>query len=69
MTKNPQLHGRAKHTDIRHHFVREQVSIGKVTLESCLTADMTADIFTKGLNREQYHKLRDKVGIHEMPSQ
>ena len=26
MTKNPQFHGRAKHIDIRHHFVREQVA-------------------------------------------
>ena len=26
MAKNPQFHGRAKHIDIRHYFIREQIS-------------------------------------------
>lgn len=28
MTKNPQFHGRAKHIDIKHHYIREQVAQG-----------------------------------------
>ena len=48
MTKNPQFHGRAKHIEIKHHFIREQVSNGKVQLEYCPTTEMTADILTKG---------------------
>lgn len=28
MARNPQFHGHAKHNDIRHHYVREQVSKG-----------------------------------------
>ena len=63
MSKNPQFHGRAKHIDIKHHFVREQVSSGAVKLEYCPTEEMTADIFTKGLNREQFCKLRTKAGV------
>ena len=31
MSRNPQFHGRAKHIDIRHHFIREQVSNGVKT--------------------------------------
>lgn len=43
MLKNPQFHGHAKHVDIKHHFIREQVKnkIGK--LEYCLTEEMVAD--------------------------
>lgn len=63
MSKNPQFHGRAKHIDIKYHFIREQVNSGTVKLEYCPTEEMTADIFTKGLSREQFCKLRNKTGI------
>jgi hypothetical protein len=67
MTKNPQFHGRAKHIDIKYHFIRENVNNGIIKLEYCPTEEMTADIFTKGLSREQFCKLRDKAGIVELP--
>ena len=66
MTKNPQFHGRAKHIDIRHHFIREQVSRGTVQLKYCPTTEMTADILTKGLSRETFSKLRAKSGLIEL---
>ena len=67
MTKNPQFHGRAKHIDTKYHFIREQVNCGNIKLEYCLTEEMTADMFTKGLYREHFCKLRDKAGIVELP--
>lgn len=66
MAKNPQFHGRAKHIDIRHHFVREQVANGTIKLDYCSTKDMIADIMTKGLTREQHCKLREKAGMVEL---
>ena len=66
MSKNPQFHGRAKHIDIKHHYVREQVNRGTVKLEYCSTREMTADMFTKGLNREQFCRLREKAGVMHM---
>jgi len=63
MTKNPQFHGRAKHIDIKFHFVREQVSKGIIELKYCKTEDMIADIFTKGLNQLQFSKLREMAGV------
>ena len=66
MAKNPQFHGRAKHIDIRHHFVREQVALGNIRLDYCSTTEMTADMLTKGLNCERYCKLREKAGICEI---
>ena len=42
MAKNPQFHGRAKHVDIKYHFIREKVSSGVVELKYCCTEDMIA---------------------------
>ena len=68
MTKNPQFHGRAKHIDIKYHFIREQVNSGNIMLKYCPTDRMTADMFTKPLSNEQFCKLRKKAGIVEKPS-
>ena len=43
MAQNPQFHGRAKHIDIRHHFVRDQIANGSIKLHYCSMTDMTAD--------------------------
>ncbi len=45
LAKNPQFHGRAKHIDIRHHFICDQVASGVVELKYCRTEDMGADIY------------------------
>ena len=66
MAKNPQYHGHAKHIDIRHHFVREQEALGNTELQYCSTTEMTADMLTKGLNRERFCKLREETGICEI---
>ena len=34
MARNPQFHGRTKHIDIRHHFVRERVGNGTIVLRA-----------------------------------
>ena len=66
MAKNPQFHGRSKHIAIKYHFIREQVSSGKVELKYCRTNDMVADIMTKGLSGEQFEKLRLMAGVAPM---
>ena len=63
MAKNPQFHGRAKHIDIKHHFVREQVSEGSIELQYCPSNEMFADILTKGLIQQQFATLRERAGI------
>ncbi len=63
MAKNPQYHGRVKHIDIKHHFVREQVSNGTIELKYCPTYEMVADMLTKGLAQQQFCALREKAGI------
>ena len=67
LAKNPQFHGRAKHIDIQHHFVRDQVASGVVELKYCRTEDMVADILTKGLCRINFEKLRKMAGVVPIP--
>ena len=39
-----QFHGRAKHIDIRSHFIRERVSDGTIELKYCRTGDMDSGL-------------------------
>ena len=63
IAKNPQFHGRAKHIDIKHHFIRDQVSIGSIELQYCPTNEMLADVLTKGLAHEKFSILRERAGV------
>ena len=40
-------HSKAKHIDIRYHFVRECYNDGKISLDYVPSGDNIADIFTK----------------------
>jgi hypothetical protein len=54
ITKNPLIHSRSKHIDIKYHHVREAVLNNIVTVSYCSTKDVLADIFTKPLNQERF---------------
>ena len=66
MARNPQSHGRAKHIDITHHFIRECVNKEEVTLAYCPTGEMVADMLTKGLARQQFSTLCRKSGMENL---
>ena len=66
IAKHPQYHGRTKHISIKFHYVREQVENGTVKLEYCPSSDMIADMLTKGLNKDQFYKLRDLAGVKKL---
>ncbi|GKB18681.1 retrovirus-related pol polyprotein from transposon TNT 1-94 [Tanacetum coccineum] len=59
-------HSRAKHIDIRYHFIKEQVENGIVKLYFVRTEYQMADIFTKPLPRERFNFLIDKLGMKSM---
>lgn len=69
MARNPQFHGRAKHIDIRHHFIRERVNEGDIKLVYCPTGDMIADMLTKGINQHQLKNLMDRAGVRSLEEQ
>jgi hypothetical protein len=64
LSKNPEHHARSKHIDIQHHFVREQVAAGTISLLYIPTEDMIADVLTKPLTREKHTKLTHNMGVH-----
>ena len=57
LTENTKDHGKVKHIDIRHHYIRELVHSGRVSLEQVSSADNAADLFTKPLSRDTHHRL------------
>ncbi|GJR81497.1 hypothetical protein Tco_0152282, partial [Tanacetum coccineum] len=59
-------HSRAKHIDIRYHFIKEQVENGIVELYFVRTEYQLADIFTKSLPRGRFNFLIDKLGMRSM---
>jgi hypothetical protein len=56
LAKNPVHHSRAKHIDIRYHFIRDAVSDSIIWLQYVPTADMTADSLTKALGRQKHDR-------------
>jgi len=49
LLKNPILHSRAKHIEIKHHFIRHYVQKGILDIQFIDTDHQWADIFTKPL--------------------
>ncbi|KYN44358.1 Copia protein, partial [Trachymyrmex septentrionalis] len=54
---NPEYHKRCKHTDIRHHFVREKCSDRNIDIEYACSQNQLADILTKVLSRDLFRNL------------
>ena len=54
---------RAKHIDIRFHFIKEQIENGVMELYFVDTEYQLADIFTKALPRDRINFLSTKLGM------
>ena len=50
ISKNPVQHSQTKHIEIWHHFIRELVEDGTLTLKFIHTDDQNVDLFTKLLD-------------------
>jgi hypothetical protein len=66
LSKNPILHGRTKHIDVKFHFLRDLVKEGAVKLIHCRTREQVADILTKPLKLESFTRLRDLLGVQSI---
>ena len=66
ISKNHVQHSRTKHIEIWHHFIRELVKDGALTLEFIHTDDQKADLFTKPLDSKHFEFLRQNIGVISM---
>ena len=60
-SENDQDHNRSKHIDIRYHFIRDDIRNGIYKVEWISTQYQQADILTKGVGRNIFERLRDKI--------
>ena len=51
VSKNPEHHGRMKHLDLAHYWLRDEVAMGFIGVQYVPTQDQLADILTKALPR------------------
>ncbi|GJS38908.1 copia protein [Tanacetum coccineum] len=65
LSKNPVQHSRTKHIEIRHHFLRDNVQKGNISIEKVSSEDNIADILTKPLKRKPFNYLRLGLGMME----
>ena len=58
MLKNPMHYGRAKHIQVRYHFMRDMITQGHLRLQHVASTANVADIFTKPLSPEIFKRHR-----------
>ncbi|GJT87582.1 copia protein [Tanacetum coccineum] len=65
LSKNPGQHSRTKYIEIRHHFLRDNVQKGNISIEKVSSKDNIADILTKPLKHELFNYLHLGLGMME----
>ncbi|RVW16805.1 Retrovirus-related Pol polyprotein from transposon RE1 [Vitis vinifera] len=63
ISKNPVLHSRIKHIDIKHHFICDLVEDKVVLLEYVPTEGQIVDILIKPLDVSRFESLRKSIGL------
>ena len=67
---NPENHGRLKHVERRHFFIREAIEDAKICVPFVRSDENLADLFTKPLKPQRFFELRDKImNVKEHSSQ
>lgn len=65
MARNPVFHGRAKHIDLRYHFVRETIQKKRICVKYLPTEEMVANVLTKGLSTPKHQDCVRKMGMEQ----
>src|ERR1700678_287243 len=64
LSKNTKDHGKVKHIDIRHHYIRELLQSGSILLEQVSSSYNSADLFTKPLSRDHHHRFMNALNVY-----
>ncbi|GJU88938.1 hypothetical protein Tco_1301361 [Tanacetum coccineum] len=57
---------RTKHLEIDLHFMRDKIISGVIETKKISSADQTANVLTKGLDKTQHGKLILRMGMYDM---
>jgi hypothetical protein len=63
---NPQLSEKTAHIQVRYHYIQECIHDKLIKFQYCSTHDQLADLFTKGLHRNVFESLRDRLGVVDL---
>ncbi|GKD04258.1 hypothetical protein Tco_1179232 [Tanacetum coccineum] len=63
IVKNPILHSKTKHIQIRHHFIRDCYEQRLINVVKVHTDDNVADLLTKGFDLERFNFLVVTIGM------
>jgi hypothetical protein len=63
VAKNPVLHSRTKHIEVRYHFLRDNVEKGNIDLIHVPTKKQLANILTKPLDQATFSRLQGELGV------
>lgn len=63
IAKNPAMHGRTKHIDIRFHFIRSLITDGLIVMNHCSSDEQAADILTKSLTFQKHMYFTSLMGV------
>jgi hypothetical protein len=63
MSKNPVFHGRSKHIELRHNYIRDMVQKKEIYLEYIKTTEQPADVLTKAVSFEKLEQFKDIMKI------
>jgi len=61
LSNNDGMHGRSKHIDIRHHFIRDHVYNKNIVVQYVNTKDQQADLLTKMLGTNLFNSFRERL--------
>ena len=63
LAKNPVLHDRSKHIDVKFHLLKDCVDGGQIVIEFVKTGRQLADVPTKPLGRLRLMKLKKMIDM------
>ena len=63
LSRNPELHDRTKHIELKYHFLRDLTLSGRINTQRVDTKDNLADLLTKPLPRDTFEVLREGLGM------
>ena len=63
LAKNPILHSRTKHIEIKQHYIGELIAREEIMLENCKTGEQVADLLTKALPQLKHEELEAQFGV------